>query len=95
MKEVEIEDYLVEQVKAIGGEVRKVKWIGRRGAPDRCVMADGKTVWVELKRPGAKAQPHQVREHERMSRAGQWVVVIDSFELVDKLIVDLSKGVLP
>ena len=38
MREATIEKYLVEQVKAVGGEVRKVKWIGRNGAPDRVVM---------------------------------------------------------
>lgn len=38
MLEKTIEDYLVERVKALGGEVRKVKWIGRRGAPDRLAM---------------------------------------------------------
>ena len=38
MRESEIEKYLVKQVKAAGGEVRKVKWIGRRGAPDRLAM---------------------------------------------------------
>jgi hypothetical protein len=38
MRESTIEDYLVERVKSLGGEVRKVKWIGRHGAPDRLVM---------------------------------------------------------
>lgn len=38
MLESEIETYLVERVKAAGGEVRKVKWIGRHGAPDRLVL---------------------------------------------------------
>lgn len=38
MRESEIEKYLVQRVKALGGEVRKVAWIGRRGAPDRLVM---------------------------------------------------------
>lgn len=37
-RERDIENYLVERVKALGGEVRKVKWIGRNGAPDRLVM---------------------------------------------------------
>jgi hypothetical protein len=93
MREVEVEDYLVEQAKAIGGEVRKLRWIGRNGAPDRVIMFEGKTIWVELKRPGTKrANPHQIREHERMRRAGQTVVVIDSFEGVDKLIVEVSVG---
>lgn len=38
MRERDIERHLVERVKALGGEVRKVQWIGRRGAPDRLVM---------------------------------------------------------
>lgn len=38
MRESEIEKHLVERVKALGGEVRKVRWVGRRGAPDRLVM---------------------------------------------------------
>lgn len=37
-RERDIEKYLVGRVKALGGEVRKVKWIGRNGAPDRLVM---------------------------------------------------------
>ena len=38
MREREIEAYLVQRVKELGGEVRKVKWIGRNGAPDRLIM---------------------------------------------------------
>lgn len=38
LRERDIEQYLVDRVKAMGGEVRKVSWIGRRGAPDRLVM---------------------------------------------------------
>lgn len=84
MRESKIEDYLVERVKALGGEVRKVKWLGRHGAPDRVAMLPGLLMWVELKAPGEKAKPHQVREHQRMRAMGQMVVVIDSMELVDE-----------
>lgn len=38
MRESAIEKHLVKRVEELGGEVRKVKWIGRRGAPDRLVM---------------------------------------------------------
>lgn len=95
MRESDIEDYLVKRVKAMGGEVRKVKWIGRIGAPDRLVMlpeyrqgfAQGaETIWVELKAPGEKARPSQVREHERMRAMGQHVVVVDSLEGVEALL---------
>lgn len=86
MRESDIEDYLVERVKALGGEVRKVKWIGRRGAPDRLAMMPGATLWIELKAPGEKAQPHQAREHARMRKMGQQVVVVDSLVAIDALL---------
>ena len=86
MKEAEIEQHLVRRVKEAGGEVRKVQFIGRRGAPDRLVMLPTRfSFWVELKAPGKVAEPHQVREHDRMIRMGQLVVVIDSKESVDKI----------
>lgn len=44
MREAQIEQHLVQRVKALGGEVRKVKWIGRGGAPDRLVMLPGRYV---------------------------------------------------
>jgi hypothetical protein len=86
MRESDIENYLVKRVKAMGGEIRKVSWVGRRGAPDRRVMLGERTAWVELKAPGKTAEPHQVREHERMRRLGERVVVIDSFEGVEALL---------
>ena len=96
MRESDIEDYLVKRVKAMGGEVRKVQWIGRIGAPDRLVMLPFKeslysgrlktTIWVELKAPGAKPRPSQLREHERMRAMGQRVEVIDSLEGVEELL---------
>lgn len=65
MLERDIEAYLVKRVKAIGGEVRKVSWIGRSKAPDRVVMlrvgsrygryATCSTLWPELKTPGGAA----------------------------------------
>ncbi len=96
MRESEVEAYLVERVKALGGECRKVKWIGRLGAPDRLVMlpktyqqlgqGDVSTIWIEVKAPGEKPRPSQVREHERMRSMGQRVVVVDSFEAVDEVL---------
>lgn len=86
MRESTIENYLVERVKAMGGECRKLRWIGRNGAPDRIVMLNGQVIFIELKAPGEKAKPHQVREHERMRRMGQRVEVVDSCERVDEVL---------
>jgi len=94
MRERDIERHLVQRVKALNGEVRKVQWIGRRGAPDRLVMLPAPAgpgqwrapVWVELKAPGVKPEAHQLREHKRMRAMGQRVVVIDSIEGVEELL---------
>jgi len=86
MRERDIEQYLVQRVKAMGGEVRKVRWVGRRGAPDRLVMLPNLTVWVELKSPGKTPEPHQVREHDRMRAMGQRIAVIDSLNAVEALL---------
>lgn len=97
LRERDIEDYLVKRVKSMKGEVRKVKWIGRKSAPDRLVMLPSGFVmapyWVELKPPGGKLtfpknahERAQCREHARMRRMGQIVHVIDSFAGVDALL---------
>lgn len=101
MRERDIERYLVRRVKELGGEVRKVQWIGRKGAPDRLVMLprelvyhddggshyEGRTVWVELKAPGEKPTSAQLREHNRMRQMGQRVEVIDGIEQVERMLM--------
>ena len=90
MREREIEGYFVVEMLTLGHEVRKVKWIGRNGAPDRLVLLpEGRSLWVELKAPGGRLRPAQVREHERLRAKGQWVEVIDSIARVDALIEGL------
>lgn len=95
--EQDIEDYLVKRVKEERGFSRKVKWQGRNYAPDRrCglpkrgVLA-ARAFWVEVKEPGGLAtfpkdarERGQYREHHRMRRCGERVVVIDSFAGVDE-----------
>lgn len=78
MRESEVEDYLVKRVKELGGEVRKLKWIGRRGAPDRFVMVFGRNFFVELKAPGKKPRGQQSKEIETLRKMGVGVWVVDS-----------------
>jgi hypothetical protein len=53
LRESDIEAYLNKRVKELGGESRKVRWIGRNSAPDRIVMLPGraerKTTVAEVK----------------------------------------------
>lgn len=87
-----VEGYLKDCVEGLGGEIRKVAWVGRRGAPDRLVMMRGRCVWVELKKPTIdKPDSHQAREHERMRVAGGCDVrVINDYAGVDALINELA-----
>lgn len=84
MRESQIEAALVARATALGAEVRKVKWIGRNGAPDRLVMHPVHRAWVELKRPGEVPTKRQLLEHTRMRAAGEKVLVIDSLALIDE-----------
>lgn len=98
MRESTVEQYLTQRVKESGGAVRKVKWIGHRGAPDRLVMLPevksrgpagtipSERFLVELKAPGKPLKSHQAREHKRLRDFGWRVEVVDSFERVDEVI---------
>lgn len=86
MRESDLEAYLVRRVTQAGGECRKVSWPGRRGAPDRAVFLPGSLLWIELKAPGEKAKPHQIREHQRLQALGQTVHIVDSTDQIDELI---------
>lgn len=77
MLESAIERAFVARVEALGGEVRKVRWMDRRGAPDRLALFDdGVAVYVELKAPGGRLSKLQEVEHRRLRRRGQRVDVL-------------------
>lgn len=91
MLEANVEAYFVAQVKAHGGEQRKLKWIGRRSAMDRFVKFLGApVVLVEVKRPGEKPRPDQEREIARLRAVGVDVRVIDTKQGVDNFIADMT-----
>lgn len=80
--EANLEDWVVAQIKARNGGTRKVKWIARRGAPDRLVwipMWPYPELW-ELKAPGKPLQAHQKREHKKLQRMGFICRKIDNRE---------------
>ena len=69
------------------GEIRKVQWQGRVGAPDWLVMMWGCAVFVEAKAPGARPRKSQLVEFERIERAsGIPVLVIDRAEDASRII---------
>ena len=78
MIESVIEDYVVETARKQGWFCRKVKWLGRRNAPDRLFAKDGRLLFIEFKTPGGKPRAGQQREIKEMQAAGIEVHVCDN-----------------
>lgn len=91
LRERDIERYFKQEVEAVGGEVRKLKWIGRAHGPDRFVALHGAHL-VELKRPKGRPRPGQKREALRLARHGVSVWCINSKASVDKFIQAIVIG---
>lgn len=88
--EGKVEAYLVKRVKATGGAIRKLRWLCRRGAPDRFAWwVFPRFAFVEVKRPGGELEAHQEREIARLRKAGFTVYVIDSLEGVEQFIGEM------
>ncbi|WP_208458389.1 hypothetical protein [Burkholderia vietnamiensis] len=91
MLEKTVETYLVDRVRAAGGDAYKFTSPQRRSVPDRIVaFPPGRLYFVELKRPGNKPTKPQLREHERLRALGCDVRVIDSREAVDTFVREAS-----
>jgi len=91
MREKNIERYLVEQVKLVGGFAIKLTSPGNTGVPDRVViLPGGRTIFVELKSPTGKLSVKQQYWVRKLGDVGADVLVISSREQVDELVVEFS-----
>ena len=87
MRERDVERYLRERVKQLGGRAYKFVSPGNNGVPDRIVMLPGgKLIFVELKAPGKETTALQDAQIDRISKLGQDVFVVDSKEKVDNIL---------
>jgi hypothetical protein len=85
--ERDLERYFSTQCKKHGLMTLKLHVRFARGWPDRVVLfPKGKLIWVELKRPGGKPTPLQIKTISDMQRMGQTVYVIDSKEEIDRVL---------
>lgn len=82
-----VEDVVVAAAETDGWEVRKTQYAGRRSCPDRHFYGFGHCVVMEFKRPNdGHLSGGQVRERERLKRAGFHVYVFDTPQpAIDKL----------
>jgi hypothetical protein len=76
-----IERKFVEYIRSAGGMALKIDASSCAGIPDRLVvLPDGKMFFVELKQPGKKPRPLQLKRHADLRKLGFEVYVIDSVD---------------
>ena len=86
MLESDVEWTVVRRAEHKGWFTRKLRWIGRRHAPDHLFAKAGTLIFVEFKRPkNPSDRVMQDREHERMREAGIEVRKVYTIEEGDAL----------
>lgn len=90
MRERDIEAYLRDQIKRLGGIAYKFVSPGNAGVPDRLVLLPaGRVAFVELKASGKKPTALQELQQKRIAGLGFKVLVIDGKEQVDEFIKEM------
>ncbi len=84
MRESEIEKYLVDQVRCMGGLALKFVSPGHSGVPDRIIILPGGVVgFLELKAPGERPRKEQSLWIKRLQEKGCPAGWADTRERVD------------
>lgn len=93
MREKEIEKKLIIAVKHAGGMALKFISPGFDGVPDRLLLfPNGKCAFVELKAPGRKPRPLQIKRIKQLASLGFKVFIIDCPEQIGGIIDELIKS---
>jgi hypothetical protein len=75
----------------MGGIALKFVSPGMAGVPDRIVLLPkAKITFVELKAPGKKMRPLQIKRKSQLEELGFLVYCIDSLEAIDDFIKDVT-----
>lgn len=93
MREKVIEHKLVRAVKRAGGLAVKFVSPGFDGMPDRLViLPKGYIAFVEVKAPGLKPCPLQVKRHVMLRLLGCRVFVLDDERQISELLDKMTSG---
>jgi len=91
VSERDIEQALTDAVKQYGGICPKFVSPGLAGVPDRIILLpDGKIAFAELKAPGRKPRPLQLRRIAKLRSLGFKTYVIDSKEQIGGVLDEIS-----
>lgn len=91
MRENVIEHHLVMETEKAGGKAVKFVSPSFAGMPDRLILlADGKMGFVEVKAPGQKPRPLQLKRHAMLRRLGYQVFVLDAIEAIPRVLETIA-----
>lgn len=88
--EGKVEDYLVARCDQLGWIQFKFTAPGRRGVPDRLVIGDGVTAFIELKSDVGKPSEIQKVVIGKMRNAGAVVYICHTKGEVDEALADIT-----
>ena len=92
MREKEVEQKLVEEVKKRGGLCLKFVSPGMSGVPDRLILLPkGKIGFAETKAPGKKERPLQKAVMRKIEGLGFPVFVVDRKEGIGRMLDEIEK----
>jgi len=84
--EGKIEAYLIRQCTKKAVLCYKFTSPANNGVPDRLIIANNKTWFVELKAPGEEPRALQIKVMKKMTKAGATVYVADSKRQIDDIL---------
>ena len=91
MLESTVERHLREEAKKRKGMALKFVSPGMNGVPDRIVLLPhGVIAFIELKAPGKKMRPLQVRRKRQLEKLGFSVYCVDSLEQIETVLQDIG-----
>lgn len=88
--EGKVESHLVSRCKELGWIQFKFTAPGRRGVPDRIVIGNGITAFVELKSDEGRPSAIQKVVIRRMRAAGAFVYICHTKEAVDEALDEIA-----
>lgn len=93
MREKDIEQKFIREVKTRGGLALKFISPNVNGVPDRLVLLPkGNVAFVELKAPGKKMRPLQIKRKIQLESLGFLVYCIDRKEEIEGVIDEIEKS---
>ena len=92
LRERDIEQKLVKAVKTAGGICPKLVSPGTDGMPDRIMLLpEGRIGFAEVKAPGKKPRPLQVKRHEQLRSLGFPVFILDDPQQIPGILGEVMK----